>query len=156
VNSADAPLPRTAARVLLVDADERVLLMHERRDVGSDLNHWITPGGGVEAGETLAQAAVREVYEECGLRVEIGEDAEAVYRDTAVFTLAGITYHQTNHYFFLRCASGLDVEPAAHTDVEALVVLGHQWWDLDELARTSADREPVAIVDLVRSHLESR
>jgi len=34
---------------------------------------WSIPGGVVELGETLQEAAVREVREECGIEVQVGE-----------------------------------------------------------------------------------
>jgi 8-oxo-dGTP pyrophosphatase MutT (NUDIX family) len=139
--------------MFLIDSDRRVLLMHERRDIGSDSSHWITPGGGVEAGETLAQAAAREVYEETGLRIEIAEHSRPIYCEGVVFSIAGCTYDQTNHYFMARVPNGLAVEPAAHTEIERLVVLGHRWWPLDELAASTETREPVAMVELIEREL---
>src|SRR5215469_1496701 len=61
-----ASLPvRRAARVILLDPDERVLLM--RYDDGPpNGRHWSTPGGGLEAAEDYPAAALRELAEETG------------------------------------------------------------------------------------------
>jgi len=147
------PMVRWAGRMFLVDDDERVLLMHERRDIGSQQTMWITPGGGVEGGESLAEAAVREVYEETGLRPRLDAGAEPMYQERVLFHLAGNDIDQTNFYFLVRVPSGLPVEPAAHTEIERLVVLGHQWWPLAELAASDVMREPVTIVELIERAL---
>jgi 8-oxo-dGTP pyrophosphatase MutT (NUDIX family) len=49
------------------DADERVLLIHRHRFI-PDTWGWEIPGGGIEPGETPADAAAREVEEETGWR----------------------------------------------------------------------------------------
>ncbi len=144
---------RLAGRMFVVDADRRVLLMHERRDIGSERSHWITPGGGVEPGESLVQAAVREVYEETGLRLELDAAAEPMYSERVSFTLASYDIDQTNYYFLVRVPSGLPVCPAGHTEVEQLVVLGHRWWSLAELAASDVDREPATMVELIERAL---
>jgi dTDP-glucose pyrophosphorylase/ADP-ribose pyrophosphatase YjhB (NUDIX family) len=59
-------LPRLGACAFVVDDGGRVIL--ERR---SDCGWWCCPGGRIEAGETLAQAAHREVREETGLEMRI-------------------------------------------------------------------------------------
>ena len=44
------------------------------KEILEDLKeHWIFPGGGVDFGETISEAAKREVEEEIGLDVEIKE-----------------------------------------------------------------------------------
>lgn len=53
------------ARAVLIDADGRVLLLRHTYMPG-----WHFPGGGVEPGETAAEAARREAEEETGFRVE--------------------------------------------------------------------------------------
>jgi 8-oxo-dGTP pyrophosphatase MutT (NUDIX family)/GNAT superfamily N-acetyltransferase len=68
----DLPLPptrsRPAARLLCLDADERLLLLHFR-DPSDGHQLWEPPGGGTEAGESPLEAVVREWGEETGLPV---------------------------------------------------------------------------------------
>jgi 8-oxo-dGTP pyrophosphatase MutT (NUDIX family) len=153
---ANQPVARQAGRIFVLDDERRVLLMHERRDIGSDQSHWITPGGGVEPGESLVEAALREVYEETGLRLELDAAAEPMYSERVRFTIAGRDIDQTNFYFLVQVPSGLPVQPAGHTDIEQLVVLGHRWWPLAELAASDVVREPVTMVELIERALAVR
>ncbi len=67
------PGVRLASRVLLLDRRQRVLLFGARivelRTAPAEVIFWYTPGGGVDAGESLRAAAVRELAEEIGLVV---------------------------------------------------------------------------------------
>ena len=67
-----AKSPRLAARALILQ-DKALLLVNAFPDGRSDL--WCAPGGGVEAGASLHDNLMREVYEETGLRVAVGEPA---------------------------------------------------------------------------------
>jgi 8-oxo-dGTP pyrophosphatase MutT (NUDIX family) len=74
----DAPAAnslRVAASAVVQDGHGRVLLQR-RRDNGL----WALPGGGMDAGESIGQAAAREVAEETGYRVE-PEYVIGVYSD---------------------------------------------------------------------------
>src|ERR1700755_172218 len=63
-----SPRPRQAGRAILRDCEGRVLLI---KFVLPNMTFWATPGGGVEAGETLLQAARRELQEELGIQVDL-------------------------------------------------------------------------------------
>jgi 8-oxo-dGTP diphosphatase len=64
----DAPLVGVGA--IIVDRDRVVLVKRGHAPLQGE---WSVPGGVLEVGETLRQAAVREVLEETGLRVEVDE-----------------------------------------------------------------------------------
>jgi 8-oxo-dGTP pyrophosphatase MutT (NUDIX family) len=61
---------RTSARVILIDPSDRVLLL-AARDPADQRVVWFVPGGGVEEGETLEQAAVRELAEEVPMAASV-------------------------------------------------------------------------------------
>ena len=73
--------------VVLFDKKGRVLLSHRR-----DLDIWNLPGGGVESGELPPEAAIRETWEETGLRIKttrlVGVYGKT-HRDELVFVFVG-------------------------------------------------------------------
>ncbi|MCX7709423.1 MAG: NUDIX hydrolase [Clostridia bacterium] len=60
-----SPLMMCCSGVLVVE-DEKRILLQQRTDNGC----WGIPGGSVELGETLEEAAVREIYEEMGITIK--------------------------------------------------------------------------------------
>lgn len=61
--------PRIRAAVAVVHEDRLLLVEHTK----SDRKYWLLPGGGLEWGETLHEAVRREVEEETGLLVSVGD-----------------------------------------------------------------------------------
>jgi mutator protein MutT len=63
---------------VVVFKEDKVLLIRRGKEPGR--GRWGLPGGAVELGETLAQAAEREVDEECGIEIEIRDVIEVIDR----------------------------------------------------------------------------
>ncbi|MEX2289701.1 MAG: NUDIX domain-containing protein [Mycobacteriales bacterium] len=143
------PLERRAARVLLLDADGRVLLQNCCDPTATDAGSWWnTTGGGIDEGETPAQAAARELVEETGLRVEPGQLGPVVHRRLTEFSFGGDRYRQSEDYFLLRTDS-FDAIPTAHSDVELVAVLGTRWWSRDELRGTAERVYPQELAEVL-------
>lgn len=61
----------TSVVAVIVDTDDRVLLT--KRNVPPFQGEWVMPGGKIDLGEPIVAALKREVREEVGLEVEVGE-----------------------------------------------------------------------------------
>lgn len=150
----DTPVNRPTSRVLLLDRDDRFLLFLTLAPDTSGVARWLTPGGGVDPGETHLQAAVRELEEETGLVVpNLGEPIWA--HDFIVQWDAAD--HDTGHAeFYTATVDAFTPSDALWTDDERVDVLAHKWWTLDDLDSTPELFEPAELVQLVRTLLEEK
>ena len=140
---------RRAARVLLLDGAERVLLFRGCDPADASQGEWwFTPGGGLDPGETPAQGAARELREETGLAVTAEALGPRVHERTAQFRFAGGAYRQTEDYFVLRVDEH-DVDTSGFSELEVSAVLGHRWWTVEELRSTEDRFFPVELPDLL-------
>lgn len=141
--------PRVAVRVLLLDARSRVLLF-EGRDLADESDTqrwWFTAGGGVESGESLVDAARREVEEETGLG---GLDLVDMHvRREVDFMNHGDPLRQVEHFFAAR-TSHTAIASDEWTDLERRAVTAWRWWAADELDSAQVTYYPVNLPELVR------
>jgi 8-oxo-dGTP pyrophosphatase MutT (NUDIX family) len=139
---------RTSARVVLLDDDGCVLLF-----CGSDPAHaegsdnpaprwWFTVGGAAQRGETLPQAAVREVEEETGLRVDPQDLIGPVWRRDAVIDFNGSVI-RSEEMFFVHRTRRFEPSTAGRTGLERAYIHGHRWCDATMIAELVTAGETV-------------
>jgi len=143
---------RRSARVLLTDRADRVLLLHFRDRSG---HIWLTPGGGVQDGEPLNEAAARELAEEVGLRVPAAELREPVAYSSgyARFSWAEGIFRDD---FFHHRVDGHEIDTSGMEELEAGQHAGHRWWSVDELRTTAETVYPLGLSDLVAELVAGR
>jgi 8-oxo-dGTP pyrophosphatase MutT (NUDIX family) len=143
--TAPPPRPwfRPAGRMLLRDPAGRTLLIRSTGPAG-EVN-WVTPGGGVDPGESTVAAAVRELFEETGLRIDVDNDLVPVHTERAVFAFAGEALDQTDDYYLFdvpEFVTSLPIAPAALTSLEQQTITEYRWAGPDDI-REIESREAV-------------
>ena len=146
---------RQVVRVVVRDREGRVLLFHTREAPVPELGEWWEmPGGGIDPGETVLEAARREVLEEAGLDLTAVEIGPPTWRRTGVFR------HRDKRHLSHEVVveARLDVsEPAiledGRADYEVEDYFDYRWWPVAELV-ASEDRFyprslPVLIADFL-------
>ena len=142
-------IDRRAGRVLIVDPAGRTLLLHGGDPARPGHRWWFTPGGGLDEGESAAEAAARELFEETGLRVDAAELGEPVFSEIAEFSWSGHDYRQDQEFFVLRVPEW-QIDMAGMDAEEKLTITEHRWWSATEIEASTEQIFPVNLAELLR------
>jgi 8-oxo-dGTP pyrophosphatase MutT (NUDIX family) len=134
---------RNTARVLPVDGEGRVLLLHGWDPLRPDDPFWFTIGGAAEPGESLSEAAVRELREEAGIVVDLDRLGEPIEASAITFSFGGVRFEQ-DQTFFAVAIDDAEVSFAGQDPIERATIDKHGWLypgELEDGAERPADPE---------------
>lgn len=147
------PAHRRVSRVVLLDENDRfLLLLTASPRLQSPVVRWLTPGGGVEDHESHAEGAIRELFEETGLRVDsIGEpiwsiEGQSIFNDGHIQS----TYSE---YFVVRTTS-FELTNENWMDNEFVDITDVRWWTVEELQTSGEKYSPELLVDVIQLAIE--
>jgi 8-oxo-dGTP diphosphatase len=140
---------RPSSRILVINRNNQVLLFRFVFNEGplAGRDYWATPGGALEAGESFADAARRELFEETGILTDaVGQE---VAEREFVLQLHDGEYVIAEERFFLVRVAGQSISQDHRTPLETEVLIDHRWWSVDELTSASEVVFPETLVAIL-------
>ncbi len=129
------PCPRLGVGVLVTDKDRFLLV---KRGQAPAQGEWSVPGGLVELGETVKEAAARELYEECGIVATIEQVLFEVFEYIKNDDNGDVMYHFVVIDMLARYESGT---LRAQSDAQEA-----RWFTLEELNTISCSEKIKTLV----------
>lgn len=139
---------RTASRVIVVDRQDRILLFCDTDPGYPDQHWWVTPGGGIDPGESERQAAVREVAEETGLQISESDLIGPVARRLVHHGYSDQVLAQEETFFLVR-VDAFTPDQSSYTEEEKITLVDTRWWTPEEIAGTREWIWPKELLRLV-------
>ncbi|HEX6520589.1 MAG TPA: NUDIX domain-containing protein [Streptosporangiaceae bacterium] len=135
----DTVIRRTTGRVLPVNPDGRVLLLHGWDPRRPDEPFWFTVGGAADDGESLRDAAARELREEAGITIDPARLGDPIASNTIEFSWGGWWFVQ-QQTFFVVAVGAVEVSFDGQDEWERSSIDRHGWFSASEVL---ADPDPV-------------
>jgi 8-oxo-dGTP pyrophosphatase MutT (NUDIX family) len=139
---------------LPIDGHDRVLLLHGFDPERPGHPFWFTIGGALEDGETPAEAAARELYEEAGIRAALADFSEPYEGKTIEFTWNGYAITQDQVFLAVRVGDAV-VSFERMEQIEKDTTMAYRWWSVEELESTEEIVFPEDLAAILRKFMKA-
>jgi 8-oxo-dGTP pyrophosphatase MutT (NUDIX family) len=145
-----SPTLRLTARVLPVCPEGEVLLLQDQDPARPGVLRWGSVGGAADPGESLVEAALRELHEETGIEAAPEALTDPFHRSTYEFSWGGRAFVSDATFFALPLARDVAITFEHLESSEVGHVLAAAWWTAEAL---EADGTAVApeLPDIMRA-----
>lgn len=145
---------RETARVLLFAKTGEMLMIFTHWDPGTGLPpRWLTPGGGIDDSESVLEAAVRELHEETGLKVEPTDLGDLVHRIEFQLEWAGGELETgVAHFYRYEVDQPFELDKSLWMPDEHRDIVTYRWWKPAELIASGELIGPPGLAEWIASH----
>jgi 8-oxo-dGTP pyrophosphatase MutT (NUDIX family) len=149
-------IERSVVRVVVLDALGHVLLFHTHDPTYPELGTWWElPGGGIEPGETVPEAAIRELAEETGIAITPDQVGAPTWRRRATFRYRGKRLLNNEVVVAVRLpVAGPPVDGAARVEFEDEDYFDYRWYPIAEIVRSTDRFYPGRLPELLGPFLD--
>jgi 8-oxo-dGTP pyrophosphatase MutT (NUDIX family) len=147
---------RDVVRLIVLDVEDRILLFRIREPLYPEEGTcWELPGGGIDAGETIVSAALRELREETGIDADPSDVGPPTWWRRVTFRHAGVRRLQNEVVVSVRLPiAGPPVDETGQLADEKEIYLGFRWWSVFEIEAATERFYPGTLPALVRRVLD--
>ena len=128
-------IKRKSSRAIILNNNHEIFLFQYNFDYFENGNVvWITPGGGLEEGESFEMALKRELFEELG--IQLNQCYKQIYYRNPIYSLKNGKLAQCEERFFLVYLEGKEFSYNNWTESENKRMLYGKWWSIEEIQQS--------------------
>jgi|TergutMp193P3_1026864.scaffolds.fasta_scaffold108653_2 8-oxo-dGTP pyrophosphatase MutT (NUDIX family) len=134
--------------IILNDKNELFLFKFEFAMLSEHKTLWVSPGGGLENGETFEMALERELFEELGITINTKCLPLVFQRHKPFITKNGDKFISEEKYFLVK-VKDISVSFKNFTETENKLTKDYKWWTPDEIKESQEEFFAENLYDLI-------